>query len=124
MKRRLTAVLILSSLLGIALMSTGCSMRVADLTIASTRNVTLEKKDLDRLPQKRGITGVDSRWMILFFPIGIPKLEEAVDDGLAKGQGDVMLDVAVYTGGWWFLVGQNWIKVKGSVVNSREVNTQ
>lgn len=93
--------------------------RLTDLTVVSDRNVTLDKIDLDRLPQVRGVTGKDSKFIFLFLPFGIPHLKDAVDDALDKGGGDLMIDAVVYGGGWWFVIGQQSLKVKGTVINTR-----
>lgn len=98
---------------------TGCTLRVADLSIVSTRNISLDHRDLDQLPQKKGIRGVDSKWIVLIVPIGTPHLEDAIDDALDTGEGDVMIDAVIHRRQWWFLVGQDAIEVKGTVVKTR-----
>jgi|LGVE01.1.fsa_nt_gb hypothetical protein len=97
----------------------GCATRLADLTIASTRNVALDEVDLDSLPQTQGVVGEDSSFVFLFIPFGFPHLEDAIDDALDKAGGDVMLDAIIYSKSWWFLVGQNKLEVKGTVVKTR-----
>jgi len=98
----------------------GCATtRLADLTIVSTRNVKLDKIDLDAMPQTKSVVGKDSNFIFLFIPFGTPHLEDAIDNALDKGNGDVMIDAVVYGQGWWFLVGQDIIKVKGTVVKTR-----
>jgi len=105
------------------LLLTGCTYRLADMTVLSTRNVTLNKVDLDTLPQVRGIKGIDSKFTFLFIPLGFPHLENAVDDALEKGGGDVMTDVTIQTEVWTMLIfGQNSISVKGNVVKTRGVD--
>jgi hypothetical protein len=97
----------------------GCSVRMADMSVVSTRNVTLDRVDIDNMPQVKRVVGKDSKFMFLFIPFGIPHLEDAVDDALDKGNGDVMVDAVIYSQGWWFIVGVNTIKVKGTVVKTR-----
>ena len=104
------------------LLSAGCSMRLADLTVASTRNVTLDRVDLDSLPQTRGIIGKDTKLRILFIPnilLGFPHLEDAIDDALDKGNGDVMIDAVLHRKSWWFIIGQDSLEIKGTVVKTR-----
>ena len=96
---------------------TGCMTRVADMTAISTRNVSLDKLDLDALPQRK-VVGEASTFIFLIIPFGIPHLEDAVDDALNKGNGDLMLDASIHMGGWWFLVGQSTLQVRGSVVKT------
>lgn len=103
------------------LVLSSCSVRQADLTAVTTRNVKLDGVNLNSLPGKR-IEGKDSKFVFLFIPIGLPHLEDAVDDALSKGKGDLMLDAVIHTQGWWFLVGQSTIKVKGTVLNTTGAN--
>jgi hypothetical protein len=93
--------------------------RVGDMTMISTRNVKLDKIDIDRLPQTHNVVGRDSRFEFLFISFGLPHIKDAVDDALEKGGGDLMTDVVFYQGGWWFLIGQNTLEVKGTVVKTR-----
>ncbi len=104
----------------IILMLSACTYRLADLTVISTRNVNLDKVDLDTLPKTSNIVGRDSKFSILFIPLGIPHLEDAVDDALQKGGGDILIDAVIYNEAWWFLIGQNTIKVKGDVIKTRD----
>jgi hypothetical protein len=116
---------ILSSLILVLLFFglTGCAVRQADLTAMTTRNVKLDGTNLNALSGKR-IEGKDSKFIFLFIPLGLPHIENAVDDALDKGKGDLILDAVIYTKGWWFLVGQNIITVKGTVVNTLESTTR
>lgn len=118
MKRRWHSVAGLFALAAL-LTSSGCMSRVGDMTMLSTRNVSLDRLDIDKLPQKTGITGRDSTFMFLFIPFGQPHLKNAVDDALNKGGGDLMTDVVVSRGAWWFIVGQDIVEVKGTVVKTR-----
>ena len=113
--------LIVQFLALVLLLVTGCvtNERVGDMTVLSTQNVTLDKVDIDSLPTKRGVIGKDERFVFLFIPFGQPRLEDAVDDALYKGNGDILLDPVVYRKGWWFLVGKNKIEVKASVVRTK-----
>lgn len=97
----------------------GCSTRLADLTIISTKNVSLDKVDIDACPQKRNVEGEDSAFIFLFIPFGFPHLEDAIDDALKKGGGDTLVDGVLYRDGWWFLVGESTLRVEGTVVDTR-----
>ena len=102
------------------ILNVGCSMRLADLTVASTRNVNLKEVDLDSLPQTKGIVGKDTKFTILFIPLGFPHVEDAIDDALDKGGGDVMIDAVLHSKWWYFLIiGQDSLEVKGTVVKTR-----
>jgi len=98
----------------------GCAVRLADLTMISTKNVTLDKVDLDSLPQTQGVVGKDEKFIFAGIPLGFPHLEEAIDDALEKGNGDMLIDSVIYSKHWdiW-IIGQNVLEVKGTVVKSR-----
>ena len=52
-------------------------------------------------------------------PLGQPKIKEAVNDALQKGNGDLIVDASLYKKYWWFLIGQQSIQIKGTVVKTR-----
>ena len=103
--------------------TTGCQTRLADCTVASTKNVKLSKIDVDSLHRTKGVEGISTQTTFLFIPLsGPPNVKDALDDALAKGNGDLMIDAVFYQSGWWFIVGQNTISVKGEVVKTRSTN--
>ena len=102
------------------LLLTGCSTRIADLTVISPHNVSMKHVDIDKMPQTKNVEGVDKVPIVLFFPLGQPNLEEAIADALHKAGGDLMTDVTVYQEAWWaVLFGQQALRVKGTVVKTR-----
>lgn len=106
--------------LGIALFVSGCTQRIGDMTVITNRLVNLDRVDLDKLPTKKRVIGEDSRWMVLFIPLGMPTLKDAVDDALNKGGGDVMTDAVVRETFWWaILFGKMGLVVEGDVVKTR-----
>lgn len=114
--RILTAMMFLVGVVSL----TGCStIRLGDLSLMSTKNVNLDEVDLDTLPQQKGIEGEDTKFVLLFIPFGIPHLEDAVDDALEKGGGDLIADAVIYSKGWWFIIGETTLSVKGTVINTK-----
>jgi len=108
----------------LAFLAVGCSTRMGDLTVVSNRNARLDALDFDSLPVERRVEGRSSSFVLLFIPLGAPSFEEAIDDALERGQGDLMTDVTIHSTSWWFLVGQNGIRVQGDVRNTRAQNTR
>jgi hypothetical protein len=102
-----------------ALLVVGCSTRMGDLTIVSNRNVSLEAAGVDSLPLERRVEGRSTRFIFLFIPFGSPSLEEAIDDALDRGQGNLLTNVTIHSTSWWFLVGQTGIRVRGDVTDTR-----
>lgn len=97
----------------------GCTTRLGDFTVVSTRNIPLGKADLASLPQVRDVTGKSTKYVFLLVPLGFPHIEDAIDEALDKGNGDLMVDVVIFAEGWWFLVGKNSVCVKGTVVQTQ-----
>jgi hypothetical protein len=110
-----------SRLLGalLAPLALGCSVHVGDLSAVSTRAVRLERLDLARLPRTDGVVGRDSSYTFLLIPFHKTRLEAAVERALDEGHGDLLIDATVTQGGWFFLVGQRYIEVRGTVVDTR-----
>ena len=98
-----------------------CTTHLTDLSIISNKNINLEKIDIDRAPQRKLVEGEDSKFILLFFPLGQPKIKEAVNDALQKGNGDLIVDASLYLKSWWFIIGQTTIQIKGTVVDTRGV---
>jgi hypothetical protein len=95
--------------LGVSLLAVGCSVRVADLTLISTKNIDLSQTKLDMREGKR-FKGEDCRFLAL------PNLEEAIDDALEKGGGNIMVDQVTYQKPGFFM---SCIEVEGTVLNSQ-----
>jgi hypothetical protein len=98
----------------------GCVTDQGSLRLATTRppGVDLGSATLADLPA-REVVGRDTRiGSILGVPfLDGPRLERAVDDALAKADGDVMLDMRVRSVDYWLLVGWSTLEVRGRVVS-------
>jgi len=105
----------------VLLLTSGCATRMGDLSVVSTQLAELDGVNLNEAPTTRHVTGQSKKFVFLFIPFGIPHLEDAVDDALIKGNGDVLTDASVHRTGWWFLIGQVGWKVTGDVVRTRGV---
>ncbi len=112
--------------IGIALVAAlaGCATDEGHLTLASTRPVSIDARDLrnldfEQLPVRRDIEGSHTAvTSVLFIPTFTgPHLEAAVDDALARGHGDLLTRAHVSTTKWWFLVGVETLTVRGNVVD-------
>ncbi len=102
--RRAFALLTLS--LSFAL--TGCTIRLGDFTMMSTKNVDLSRgANFERGPNR--IEGRDTIHIILFIPCGRPNIKDAVDRAIQSTPGGVaLMDVVWRQEGWWipFTYGQ------------------
>jgi len=105
----------------IVLVLSGCTVRVADLTLVSTKNIDLSNTQLDARKGER-ITGENCAIALLgLLPLGVPNLQEAVDEALEKGKGNVMVDEVTYVKQAYFILfSQSCIEVEGTVLNIAE----
>lgn len=94
--------------LTVMLVCAGCTTRVGDFTIISTKNVYAKGVDVTKLPQQHGVEGED----IKFLGIGA-NIKDAVDRALESSQGNLMIDAALYIYSAPFVSGY---KVRGTVV--------
>lgn len=100
------------------LLLSGCTERLADFTMISTKNVDLSKAQVNAGEGNR-VTEDDCRPIILVFPVGRPDLKEAVDSALEEGRGNLMIDLVAYWR-WWYvppIFGLRCMVAEGTVVN-------
>ena len=98
-----------------ALMLAGCTHRLIDFTVISSKNVDLSRMSTFKRGTSRP-TGEDKAYLILFIPTGIPQVKEAVDRSLQQVPGAVALvdGVVYYHQMWFILFGWNSYIVEGT----------
>lgn len=106
-------------LLGVISLS-ACSVRVADLTLVSTKNIDLTNAKLDANKGSR-YKGEDCKFMLLsLIPFGLPNLETAIDRALEAGHGNVMVDQVTELSIYWVVVGSmRCVTAEGTVLNTK-----
>lgn len=109
------------SLLGLCALSAAClfascSQRLVDFTVISTKNVPLTDEAPNLQKANSRVKGTDAKLTILFVPLGIPNMKDAIDKAIEKYPGAVALtDGVVYSKGWTALiVGQSKYVVEGT----------
>ncbi len=90
------------------LASTGCTQRIADFTGISTKNIYAKGVDVSSLPRAAGVRGSDIRFLGIH-----ANIKDALDAALEKGDGNLMIDCAVYMYSAPFVSGY---EVRGTVV--------
>ena len=99
----------------IALLS-GCSTRITDFTIISSKNIDLSRgADFTRSPVR--VKGEDKRRIIFIFPTGEPNAKEAMDQAIESVPGAVgLLDGVIIKHGWYipYIYGEFWYEVEGT----------
>jgi len=106
------------SALSVAILA-GCSTRIGDFTLISTKNVDIggKFKKVDRYSAE------DSKAMILSIPLGIPSLKTAVDRCIEKGKGYFLTDAVLESSFWWvILYGEQKYTVTGDVWTKADVS--
>lgn len=106
------ALLFLAVVLVAPLFLAGCSTRLGDFTIVSTKNYerSLEYRNVGRME------GKDMALVIIGIPTGAPTIEDAVDDAIEAGGGVYLTNAVIRYSAWnVILVGQMGYKVEGDV---------
>lgn len=94
----------------------GCSQRIMDFTVISSKNVDLSKG----AEFKRGLTrvhGEDLKHIIVFIPTGQPNAKVALDKAIESTPGAVgLVDGVITSHGWWipYIYGQSKVEVEGT----------
>ena len=115
-QKKMCLLLVVASFM--CLFSTGCTQRMIDFTISSTKNVDLS----NAASFKRGTVreeGIDTKHIIIIFPTGVPNMKEAVDRAIEKVPGGVALVDGVISHKYFYIpyiYGQNSFVVEGTVL--------
>lgn len=98
----------------------GCTTRMGDLTLVSTKNIDLTDARLDARKGRR-YKGEDCRFVLFdMIPFGLPNLQTAIDKALQAGNGNVMVDEVTELKETWLVVGHTLCFVaEGTVLNTQ-----
>ena len=98
-----------------ALLFSGCSTRYGNLTVASTKNINVNMQEYELAEE--GVTGTSMKPIIIFIPLGMPTIEDAIDNALEAGEGELMQNVVIYYKWFWipYIYGQSKFEAKGDV---------
>ena len=102
-----------SVLMCLALLLTGCiSMDMAEFSVVSTKPIDIKSEYIE----SKRVTGTDMTHQVIIFPIGVPKIDSAVENALASSGADYLTDVKVTSDTWLIplLYGQLSINVEGT----------
>lgn len=111
MRKIVVALIAVSMILGLI----SCTMRLTDFTVLSTKNIDFtHSANFER--GKSRVEGEDVAHILLFIPIGVPNMKEAVDRAIESVPGAVALVDGVLSarGFWIFLYGQNVYIIEGT----------
>lgn len=106
---------------------TGCSQRLIDFTIISSKNFDFTQAATFQRGQSR-VEGEDVRHIIIFIPTGVPNAKEALDRAIESVPGAIALVDGVITSHWWYIpyiYGKTWYVVEGTpLINPKLVSTE
>ena len=95
------------------LMLSGCTVRVADMTLASTKTVSFDRS---HFVKGQRVTAEDT-YPVLLFPTGIPDVKTAMDRAIEQHHCAVGLtDVVVTQLNHAFIFGNIGIRVEGNLL--------
>ncbi|MDI3357001.1 hypothetical protein MO767_22000 [Pseudomonas sp. UYIF39] len=95
------------------ILTTGCTIRVADMTVASTKNYNINSS---KFVKGARVTGEDS-YPVILFPTGIPNIKTAMDNAIQQDKCAVGLsDVVMSQLNHAFLVGSIGYRVEGDLI--------
>ena len=107
--------LALTLILG-SLMVSGCTVRVADMTVGSTKKYNINSTEFIKGSR---VTGEDT-YPVILFPLGIPNMKTAIDkaiekDGCAVGLSDLVISQLNHS----FLIGSIGYRAEGNLIIDR-----
>lgn len=94
----------------------GCSTRVTDFTIISSKSINISDETYFKRSNNR-VTGEDLRHIIFLFPTGFPNMKQAIDNAIQSEDGAVaLLDGVVNYNIWWipYIYGRVYYQVEGT----------
>lgn len=106
----------------VTLFTTGCSQRMIDFTLISSKSTQFQIPAEAMGPR---VEGVDEVWWILSIPLGTPNLKQAVDRAIeSAGPGyDALIDGVIYeTTAWYLLTAKTGYKIVGTPIKSSLVS--
>jgi len=98
------------------LVASGCTTRLTDFTVISTKNIEWSKAGTYKRATTR-TTGKDTSYIIIFIPTGQPNMKEAIDRAIEPVPGAVALvDGVLYSNFWYipYIYGESSYVVEGT----------
>ena len=110
------SVSIIAGLFLVSLLFSGCVQHIGNFSALATGTYRAENINSKALVAK-DVRGESCRSIILFIPTGVPKLDEAVSEAVAKNNGDFMMNARAYNTFWWipYIYGQTCWRIEGDV---------
>lgn len=95
-------ILCLTILMMLSMFSTGCTTRLIDFTVISSKNIDWSHASEFRRANQRA-QGIDLVHIIILIPTGVPNMKEAVDRAIESVPGAVALVDGVLSHRAWYI---------------------
>jgi hypothetical protein len=120
MSRKRIAVMVATIATLLVMTLCGCTQRILDFTVLSSKNTEMRVPDAAKGER---VTGMDSVPVILF-PLGTPSVKEAVDRAIEKAgpEYDALIDGVLYYKNVSFIFGTLKYVVEGTPIKSKQIN--
>lgn len=108
------------------LMLAGCSTRITDFTMITSKNIDISRMPTFQRDSKR-VEGEDTTHIIIFIPTGVPNAKEALDRAIESVPGAVALLDGVMTHKWFYIpyiYGRSWYIVEGTALIDPQLLTK
>lgn len=107
---------LVSAIIATSITLSGCAIRMADMTVASTKNYNLNS---NQFVKGERVIGED-KVPVLILPLGMPNFKTAIDRAIEKNRCAVGLsDVVITQLNQAFLFGQMGYRVEGTQIIDR-----
>lgn len=96
----------------------GCTTSVTHMGLIVPQSTHFEMSAINQARVVKNVRGEDSSPILLFIALGQPNFEKAVQDTIAKGKGNALINAKVSNISQWFILfGVNKIVIDADVVN-------
>lgn len=103
-------------LLGLFLL-TGCVSRTSEFGIIAPKNTAISLQELQEVQVVKNVKASSDSFILLVIPFGHPNVEDAINQAMAKGNGQVLINVKIEQAIRWFvLFGFNQLNLTADVV--------
>jgi hypothetical protein len=107
--KKTTAAIILGAVMAVS----GCTIRVADMTVGSTKNYNINSA---KFAKGKRVIGEDT-YPVILFPLGIPNVKNAMDEAIEQDRCAVGLsDVVVSQLNHAFIFGSIGYRIEGDLI--------
>jgi hypothetical protein len=101
-----------------AVLSSGCSQRLGDFTLLSSKNIDLSNFNTQSAENAPAVNGVDKRAIVIVFPTGVASLKDATDRAEEKGSAVGLTNARIVQYGWYipYIYGEVGWDVTGNPI--------